>query len=120
MSRHALGPGGGKGRVPERGEGGGGVESQRKAEGGGHGGRHKGDEGQHNESDEGNTTRTTRGNTTRTTKGNTIRATRGDATRGKGTSRWDTCENKGEQSANVKEKEKHKKTHQVQRHAMRS
>jgi hypothetical protein len=36
MSRHAPGPGGGKERVPERGEAGSGVESQRKAEGEGH------------------------------------------------------------------------------------
>ena len=67
-----------------------------------------GDTGGDTRATRGNTTRAMRGNTTRTTRGNTTRATRGDVTHGKGTSRWDTCEKKGEQSANEKEKEKEK------------
>ena len=65
-----------------------------------------GDTGGDTRATRGNTMRATWGNTTRTTRGNTTRATRGDAMRGKGTSRWDTCEKKGEQSSNEKEKKK--------------
>jgi hypothetical protein len=77
-----------RGASQSEGEGGGGVESQRKAEGRGHGG---------------DTTRATRGNTTRTMRGNATRGT-------KGTSRWDTCEKKGS-SQRMKKKRKNIKKH---------